>query len=150
MSVLRRTEGCDGARAQVSRRLDGELSVLEERMLDAHLTRCSDCRSFEREVARFTRDLRTAPLEPLGFPIEVGRSRRAILARVQVGIAAAVAVAVIGSVLHIAASSSSSSSQSIGSPTQFPTSRDVALEVQQIIASGQAFNRHRGGNVLPM
>ena len=68
----------------------------------------------------------------------------------QVGIAAAVAVAVIGSVLHIAASSSSSSSQSIGSPTQFPTSRDVALEVQQIIASGQAFNRHRGGNVLPM
>ena len=146
------SDACVGAHAQVSRRLDGELSQLEERMLESHLGRCADCRAFADDVASFTRDLREAPLEPLGFPIVVGgRRRRVMLARAQLGIAAAVAVAVISSVLHVAIPSSTTTSQAFRSPTQFPTSAQVAREVHQIIADGHAFNRHKqGGRTLPM
>ena len=146
------SDACVGARAQVSRRLDGELSQLEERMLEPHLDRCADCRAFADDVASFTRDLRDAPLEPLGFPIVVGgRRRRVALARAQFGIAAAVAVAVISSVLQVAIPSSTTTSQAFRSPTQFPTSAQVAREVHQIIADGRAFDRHRqGGRTLPM
>ena len=146
------TDACSGARAQVSRRLDGELSQLEERMLASHLGRCSDCRDFATDVASFTRDLREAPLEPLGFPIVVGgRRRRVALARAQFGVAAAVAVAVISSVLQIAIPSSTTSSEAFRSPTFFPTSTQVAREVHQIIADGRAFDRHKQtGRTLPM
>jgi predicted anti-sigma-YlaC factor YlaD len=152
MTVAAMSEACSGARAQVSRRLDGELSQLEERMLTSHLGRCSDCRAFASDVASFTRDLREAPLEPLGFPIVVGgRRRRVVLARAQFGIAAAVAVAVISSVLQLAIPRSTTSGQAFRSPTQFPTTAQVAREVHQLIADGRAFDRHKqGGRTLPM
>jgi predicted anti-sigma-YlaC factor YlaD len=144
------SEACEGARAQISRRLDGEVSQLEERMLDLHLARCADCRTFDAQVTEFTRDLREAPLEPLGFPIEIRRTRRTALARAQVGIAAVVAIAVIGSVLQIAVPGSSSS-QAFRTPDTFPTSRQVDREVKQIIADGRAFDQHKpGGSVIPM
>jgi predicted anti-sigma-YlaC factor YlaD len=151
MSVVRMSEACDGARAQISRRLDGEISQLEERMLEQHLARCADCRTFDAQVTKFTRSLRDAPLEPLAFPIEIRRTRRTALARAQVGIAAAVAIAVIGSVLQIALPGASSSSQAFRSPDRFPTSRQVQREVKQIIADGRAFDQHKqGGTVIPM
>jgi anti-sigma factor RsiW len=150
MSVVRMSEACDGARAQISRRLDGEISQLEERMVEMHLARCSDCRTFDVQVTEFTRDLREAPLEPLGFPIEIRRTRRTALARAQVGIAAVVAIAVIGSVLQIALPGSSSS-PAFRSPNRFPTARQVDREVKQIIADGRAFDQHKqGGQVIPM
>ena len=138
---------CADARSQVSRQLDGEFSELEERMLAFHLDRCSDCRTFAADVASFTDDIRTAPLEQLPYPIVVRRSRRPVLARLQVGVAAALAVAAIGSVLQIAASGSRPSGASMETPTKFETSDQVAREARQIIADGRAFERHdHGGN----
>jgi len=149
MRVAGMSAACDGARAQVSRRLDGELSQLEERMLSAHLERCSDCRTFSADVAVFTRDLRAAPLEQLEHPVVLRRSRRTSFARVQVGVAAALAVAVIGSVLQIAIPGSAPSSASAASPTKFETSSQVQREVRQIIADRRAFERHsQGGGTL--
>src|SRR5215831_13832286 len=145
MSVVRMAETCDGARAQISRRLDGEISQLEERMLEVHLARCADCRTFDAQVTEFTRGLREAPLEPLGFPIEIRRTRRTALARAQVGIAAVVAIAVIGSVLQIAVPGSSTSGEAFRAPDKFPTSRQVQREVNQIIADGRAFDQHKQG-----
>jgi predicted anti-sigma-YlaC factor YlaD len=144
MRVAGMSATCDGARAQVSRRLDGEISQLEERMLTAHLERCSDCRTFAADVADFTRDLRAAPLERLEHPIVIRRPRRASLARLQVGVAAAIAIAAIGSVLQIGIRSTGSSS-SVATPTKFETTNQVLREVQQIIRDGRAFKRDGGG-----
>ncbi len=120
-------------------------------MLDMHLARCADCRTFDAQVTEFTRGLREAPLEPLGFPIEIRRTRRTALARAQVGIAAVVAIAVIGSVLQIALPGASTSSQAFRAPDRFPTSRQVDREVKQIIADGRAFDQHKqGGQVIAM
>jgi len=151
MSVVRLSDSCEGARAQISRRLDGEISQLEERMLEVHLVRCADCRTFDAQVAKFTNELRAAPLEPLAFPIEIRRARRTSLARAQVAIAAVVAIAVIGSVLQLAIPSSTRSSQALRSPDQFPTSTQIDREVKQIIADGRAFDQHdQGGQVIAM
>ncbi len=129
-------------RQQISRRLDG--------MLELHLDRCADCRTFDAQAAEFTRRLRAAPLEPLGFPIEIRRTRRTSLARAQVGIAAVVAIAVIGSVLQIALPGASTSGR-LPTPDRFPTSRQVDREVKQIIADGRAFDQHKhGGQVIAM
>lgn len=145
------SEACDGARGQISRRLDGEISQLEERMLELHLARCDDCRTFDAQVTEFTQDLREAPLVPLGFPIEIRRTRRTALARAQVGIAAVVAIAVIGSVLQIALPGTSTSEQSFRSPSRFPTARQVDREVKQILADSRAFDAHaQGGQVIAM
>jgi len=84
---------CDRVRAQISVALDGELSQLERAMLSSHLERCSDCQTYEADVTAFTGALREAPLEPMGRPIVIQRRRRLVTTRVQVGAAAAVAVA---------------------------------------------------------
>jgi predicted anti-sigma-YlaC factor YlaD len=86
---------CDRVRSQVSMRLDGELSQLELRMVDAHLRRCADCRAFEADVRSFTEKLRSAPLETLRQPVVV-RRRRASFSAAQLSVAATLAVAALG------------------------------------------------------
>ena len=54
---------CDRAREWVSRRLDGELSPLEDELLDRHLDACADCRVFEGDVRWATDVLRLTPQE---------------------------------------------------------------------------------------
>jgi anti-sigma factor RsiW len=135
---------CDRARSQISRQLDGELSQLEARMLETHLERCSDCHAFAADVSAFTFDLRSAPLQQLAHPVEIRKPRRASVPVVRIGIAAAVAVAVFGSLLQFA-SYSSSSKVSLPSPTRFESTSQVQNEVRTIIADGKAFKRH-GGN----
>jgi len=136
---------CDRARAQVSRRLDGELSQLEARMLETHLGHCSNCRLFAARLAAFTTDLRSAPLERLSHPIEIRRARRARVPVVRLGIAAAIAVAVFGSLLQVE-TYSGSTNESVATPTQFESSIQVQNEVRQIIADGKAFKRGGGGD----
>jgi predicted anti-sigma-YlaC factor YlaD len=77
--------------------LDGELSQLEQRMVAAHLERCADCRTFERNVHEFTLKMRDAPLESRRVPVVIARrARRAVLSAANVGVAAMLAVAVLG------------------------------------------------------
>ena len=85
MAVSPVPHNCEGVRAQVSLRLDAELSQLELRMLEAHLGRCADCREFEAAVAEFTTELRAAPLEPLARAVVIPRRRGFSVVGAQVG-----------------------------------------------------------------
>ena len=127
--------------------MDGELSELETRMVHAHVARCAECAAYAENVSWFTDELRSTPLEELRRPVVVSRREsRVSLARLQTGIAAAVAVAVVGSVLQLALGGADSSSPLSQTPTRFPTLADGTNEVRQAIADGRAFNRHRSGS----
>jgi anti-sigma factor RsiW len=147
MSVVPRSVVCDRVRAQISLRLDGELSQLESLMLASHLARCDECTEFEASVVAVTHDLRAAPLEPVPHPVVVHRHRRrAPVARMQVGIAAAMAVAVLGAVTQILPREPE---PAFAAPKQYATYSQLTREVQQIIADGRAFSK-RGGSEMPL
>jgi anti-sigma factor RsiW len=146
MSAVPRTVVCDRVRAQISLRLDGELSQLESRMLASHLERCADCRAYEADVVRITEDIRSAPLERMQRPIVVRLPRRISALRLQAGVAAALAVAVLGAVTQISAPESE---PAFASPERFPTSSQLTREVNQIIADGNAFGQFQG-TALPL
>jgi anti-sigma factor RsiW len=95
MEPARHSLVCDRVRAQISVAVDGELSQLEQAMLSSHLARCVDCSTYEVDVTAFTHALRETPLEPLSRPVVVSPRRRIVMTRVQVGAAAAVAVAAL-------------------------------------------------------
>lgn len=146
MSAVPRTVVCARVRAQISLRLDGELSQLESRMLSSHLERCADCRAYEADVVRITDDIRSAPLERMQRPIVVRLPRRISALRLQAGVAAALAIAVLGAVTQISAPESE---PSFASPERFPTSSQLTREVNQIIADGNAFGQFQG-TALPL
>src|SRR5438477_2984 len=80
---------CDRAAAQISLRLDGELSSFEEATLRAHLAACRACRAYEQETATFTTLVRESSLEPFDLSIVMPRRHRLALRPLQVGAAAA-------------------------------------------------------------
>lgn len=143
MGVLTRSIVCDRVRAQISLGLDGELSELESRMLEAHVARCEECAAYEADVVSLTALLREAPLEPLERPIVLRRpSRRVSIVRMQVGVAAALAFAVLGVVAQLGPGQTE---PTLASPTKFATSEQLTREVEQIIANGRT-----SGSVLPI
>lgn len=89
---------CERSRTYISLELDGELSSLESRFLEAHFGRCADCRAFASDVRAITGHVREAPLEAPAHGVRVTRLRAPLASRVQLGAAAALAVAVIGTV----------------------------------------------------
>jgi predicted anti-sigma-YlaC factor YlaD len=91
---------CSRARFWASLRVDGELSELEGALLDAHLGRCADCRSYADGVAGTTAALRSAPLER-ATPIVVAAPARP--GRIVAGLVAATLVvlaAVVGGLIR--------------------------------------------------
>jgi anti-sigma factor RsiW len=147
MGVLTRAVPCDRVRGQISLRLDGELSELELRIVKAHIARCEDCAAYEADVLAVTTALREAPLEPLERPVVLRRpARRVSLARMQIGVAAAIAVAVLG----VAADLGPSGNEPVfASPTKYATYEQLTREVKQIIRNGRTFQR-KGGETLPL
>lgn len=105
MTVMPTPAACERTREQVSLSLDGELSELERRLLDAHLARCAACSAYADGVIAFTEALRAAPLEALPGPIVVRRPRRVLLGRLQVAAAAALAFLAVGIAGQLSASS---------------------------------------------
>jgi predicted anti-sigma-YlaC factor YlaD len=77
---------------------DGELSVLEQRLLDGHLARCVACAHFSAQVAAAAAELRAAALQPLADPIAVpAPQRRRVPAGLRMaGAAVAVAAMALG------------------------------------------------------
>jgi anti-sigma factor RsiW len=146
MSVVHRSLVCDRVRSQISLGLDGELSQLETRMVAGHLQRCADCAAFEEDVRAFTSELRAAPMEPLAHPIEIVRRPRRALPRVQIGVAAAFAVAVLGALTQVGAPEND---QAFATPQQYATYEQLSREVAQIIADGKSFSRHQG-DAIPL
>lgn len=96
---------CNRARAWTSLRLDGELSPLEEELLERHLTACDDCRAFANDVRRVTDVMRLTPAErPSRWVTIPARSVRGLpQRRRRTAIAAAAAIAlgaVVGSIVE--------------------------------------------------
>ena len=87
---------CDRVRAQVSLELDSELSQLECRMLSSHLERCAQCAEYAADVRDVTERIRSAPMQAMRRPVVVRRRRTLTTARLQVGVAAAFALAALG------------------------------------------------------
>jgi anti-sigma factor RsiW len=104
MSAVYPQSVCARVREQVSLELDGELSQLEQRMLVAHLERCSACATYADDVRDLTDRMRSAPLHSMRRPIVVRRTRRLSTTRIQAGIAAAFALAALGLGTQLAAS----------------------------------------------
>ena len=68
---------CALARESISVDLDGELSELDLRRLDAHLRVCANCSAWAAHVTVATTQLREAPVEaPAAFAFELPRSGR--------------------------------------------------------------------------
>jgi predicted anti-sigma-YlaC factor YlaD len=102
---------CERARQWSSLRLDGELSELEEALLDRHLEACSDCLSFDGRLRSAASSLRQTPPEPPLVSFRVpNRPRRRVAVptgrrAAVVAIAAALALgSLVGSQLHRPAS----------------------------------------------
>jgi anti-sigma factor RsiW len=140
MSKVRPSVICDRVRSQVSLELDGELSQLERAMVAAHLERCPDCRAHESEVSAFTDLLRQAPLKQMENPVVVRRLRRPIVARLQAGAAAAVAIAALGAASQVVPESRSPArSPSESRQIQYPSQRQIQGEqsILQRVRSGK-------------
>lgn len=140
MSGLRRPVVCDRVRAQISVDLDGELSQLERAMLAAHLERCAACRAYGADVAAFTIALREASPERMEVPVVVRRRPGTVIAsRIPAGIAAAMALAVVGVASQIAAHQPRGGLRAVprAEALRYPTQADLDRELVLIeIASG--------------
>lgn len=96
MSVAYPQTVCSRVREQVSLELDGELSQLEQRMLGTHLERCPRCAEYAADVRDVTERIRNAPRAVMQRPVVVRRRRPLTTVRLQVGVAAAFALAALG------------------------------------------------------
>lgn len=96
MSAIPASVVCDRVRAQVSLELDSELSQLERRMLSSHLARCAHCAEYAADVRDVTERIRREPFVAMERPVVVRRRRMLTTARLQIGVAAAFALAALG------------------------------------------------------
>jgi anti-sigma factor RsiW len=143
MSVAYPQTVCTRVREQVSLELDGELSQLEQRMLATHLERCPRCAAYAGDVRRNTERIRNAPLAVMQRPVVVRRRRPLTTVRLQVGVAAAFALAALGLGTQLAATDTHSSlARFEGRPTLNPP--------RSVFESEQAILRVvRAGRTLP-
>lgn len=125
---------CARVREQVSLELDGELSQLEQRMLATHLERCSRCAAYADDVRDVTARIRTAPPAFMQRPVVVRRHGPITTVRLQVGVAAAFALAALGLGTQLASSPEQPSSLSRyeGRPALSPP-RSVFEQEQAIL-----------------
>jgi anti-sigma factor RsiW len=110
MSVAYPQTVCSRVREQVSLELDGELSQLEQRMLGTHLERCPRCAAYAADVRDVTERIRNAPRAHMQRPVVVRRRRTLTTVRLQVGVAAAFALAALGLGTQLASSTEPRSS----------------------------------------
>jgi len=139
---------CDRARRWASLRLDGELSELENALLDSHLARCESCRGFAVEAQGIAAELRSVALEPLPAPVELRLHRRRELGRVpRASVAAALVLvaAAVGSVLGVANRASQSQAAAASHTAMIADSPDNlrTLRRAELIASGRPIPRNR-------
>jgi predicted anti-sigma-YlaC factor YlaD len=66
-----RSAVCERTRVWASLLPDGELSLFERRLLDAHCSRCSECRRLRDDVVSLTAIVRYTPLDDMAQPVRV-------------------------------------------------------------------------------
>ena len=99
MTGSTRESRCERTRAWAALAPDGELAVLERRLLDAHLAHCAACRSFADDVAAIAAELRAAAAERSArrLTLPAAPARRSAGARLRaVASVAAVAAMALG------------------------------------------------------
>jgi hypothetical protein len=104
-----RTASCERARAAAALEVDGALSQLERAVLDAHVSRCTDCHTFRREIVALTATLREAPIEPFRAQLVLPyrwRVRTVVTRAAAVAAAAAVAVTSLSTAADVERSTS--------------------------------------------
>jgi anti-sigma factor RsiW len=129
-------------REQVSLELDGELSQLEQRMLETHLERCPRCAAYATDVRDFTERMRSAPRALMQRPVVVARRRGVVTTvRLQVGVAAAFALAALGLGTQLAATPEHGNSLARfeGRPALSPPSAVVEQEqaILRVVKAGR-------------
>jgi hypothetical protein len=147
--IERGSQLCDRAREWASLRLDGELSELEQALLDSHLERCADCRSFALATAAFTHELRSSEPEQLTAPIALPRRATGALRSLQTGVAAAmvIAAAALGSALGVLEHSRSPGPTTLPARVSTVVADDNAnslrtLRREALIAQARTIDRH--------
>src|SRR6185312_8453462 len=113
---------CERARQWASLRIDGELSELEDALLEKHLEGCASCSAFAIRLAATTEAVRAAPQE---LPkIEYPRFERPVI-RLPVGrrvaIVAIAAAAALGAFVGSLAAKPAPDPKAGGAPPRYPT-----------------------------
>jgi len=91
---------CDRARQWSSLRVDGELSELEDALLEKHLEDCAECFAFDAGLRSTSTLLRTAPSETARLRVELpARSRVSFPVGRRVAVAAIAVAAAAGSIV---------------------------------------------------
>ena len=130
---------CDRTRSYVSLEVDGELSELERGFLVAHLRRCGDCRSYRSEIHALAGRIRSTPPEVptrrVRVPVHVSSRPTVLLARVQLAVAAALAIAIVGTA-SLTSSIDPATPDSQETVQTSPTTPDVVF-------TGSGFPSHR-------
>jgi Putative zinc-finger len=117
---------CDRAREWTSLRLDGELSPLEDELLQRHLEVCDECRAFEYDVRWATDVLRLTPQERPSQRLRVSvASKPRVTARRVTAIAATAALA-LGALIGALVERPSSST-----PSQLPNEISFLTNAQR-------------------
>jgi hypothetical protein len=122
---------CESAREWSSLRLDGELSEVEEALLDKHLESCALCEVFDAGLRASTEAIRAAPVArpSVAFELPVARRRRLGTARV-LALAGVLMAAALGSVVGSQLDRPAPSSERPSAQVSFLT-RDVS-QLRQI------------------
>jgi hypothetical protein len=134
-----RSISCDRTRALVSSGLDTRLHDLERRFLDAHLRRCSECRSFAGSTEWFTNIIRTTPLEPAP-PVALPRRRRRVQLRSVASVASAAAVLVVAGSVALKTPARHDSEDVLGA-TALTRSPLTGESIRQLLRDGLASGR---------
>jgi anti-sigma factor RsiW len=145
MSAVYPQSVCVRVREQVSLELDGELSQLELRMLEAHLERCSECATYADDVRDLTERIRSSPLHTMRRPVVVRRQRSFATTRLQIGIAAAFALAALGLGTQLAASPDSQQ----GSLARFESQPDLSPSTSVLEREQAILRVVKPGRTLP-
>jgi predicted anti-sigma-YlaC factor YlaD len=138
---------CDRARAWVSLRLDGEISEIEEALLEAHLRTCPTCREFDDDVRGMVLTLRAQPLERVEHPVTVAGRRRLRVRTGAVASVAAVVAAVVGvtAVISTQAEKGPASHTPAKAPVVAPDDQDLAqLRALRVLQLGGRPQRGSG------
>jgi len=75
MKDTSRSAVCERAHVWAALLPDGELSLFERRLLDAHCLRCPECRRLRDDIGSVTAIVRTTPLEEKSRPVRVSYQR---------------------------------------------------------------------------
>ena len=143
-----RSTACERARAWASLLPDGELSLFERRLLDAHCARCPACARLRDDVGSVTAIVRATPFDVMSRPVRVP-SQRLRAWRPAAGVLASGGAAVLALVLAVWIGPQVRTGHTT---TRFVSGPTIIIAPGQTTAENEAiwtFKRQRAGNPDP-